>query len=123
MRHCVSWGFCFYTFHVGNIALIVHGGAWDISANLTKTCKDGVTRALKGGWRILENGGSCLDACEQAIVELEDEPVFDAGVGSHVNRDGTVQLDAILMNAPISSRAPSLPWNDSQSYSSGPAHS
>ena len=91
-------GFSFYTFRVGNIALIVHGGAWGISANLRKTCKDGVTRALERGWRILENGGSGLDACEQAIVELEDEPVFDAGVGSHLNRDGTVQLDAILMN-------------------------
>jgi beta-aspartyl-peptidase (threonine type) len=83
---------------VGNIALIVHGGAWDIPANLRKTCKDGVTRALERGWRVLENGGSSLDACEQAIVELEDEPVFDAGLGSHLNRDGTVQLDAILMN-------------------------
>jgi L-asparaginase / beta-aspartyl-peptidase len=83
---------------VGNIALIVHGGAWDIPANLREICKYGVTRALERGWRVLENGGSCLDACEQAIVELEDEPVFDAGLGSHLNRDGTVQLDAILMN-------------------------
>jgi beta-aspartyl-peptidase (threonine type) len=83
---------------VGNIALIVHGGAWDIPTNLRKICKDAVTRALERGWRVLESGGSCLDACEQAIVELEDEPVFDAGLGSHLNRDGTVQLDAILMN-------------------------
>ena len=83
---------------MGNIALIVHGGAWDIPANLREICKDGVTRALERGWRVLENGGSCLDACEQAIVELEDESVFDAGLGSHLNRDGTVQLDAILMN-------------------------
>src|SRR5215471_8987903 len=57
-----------------------------------------VARALERGWRVLETGGSSLDACERAIVELEDEPVFDAGFGSHLNRDGTAQLDAILMN-------------------------
>jgi beta-aspartyl-peptidase (threonine type) len=83
---------------VGHIALIVHGGAWDIPASLRKICKDGVVRALQRGWRVLEAGGSSLDACEQAIVELEDEPIFDAGLGSHLNRDGTVQLDAILMD-------------------------
>jgi beta-aspartyl-peptidase (threonine type) len=57
-----------------------------------------VKRAADRGWAVLESGRSALDACEQAIIELEDEPVFDAGVGSHPNRDGKVQLDAILMN-------------------------
>ena len=83
---------------MGNIALIVHGGAWDIPDTLRTTCKNGVQRALIRGWAVLENGGSALDACEQAIIELEDEPVFDAGIGSHLNRDGVVQLDAILMD-------------------------
>jgi beta-aspartyl-peptidase (threonine type) len=83
---------------VGNIALIVHGGAWDIPEHLRETCRNGVERALARGWAVLERGGSALDACEESIVELEDEPVFDAGIGSHLNRDGRVQLDAILMN-------------------------
>jgi beta-aspartyl-peptidase (threonine type) len=83
---------------VNRIALIVHGGAWQIPAELKETCRAGVQRALNRGWNILEAGGSSLDACEQAIIELEDEPVFDAGIGSHLNRDGKVQLDAILMN-------------------------
>ncbi len=80
------------------IALIVHGGAWEIPAELKESCRTGVQRALDRGWRVLETGGSALDACEQAIIELEDEPVFDAGIGSHLNRDGKIQLDAILMN-------------------------
>jgi beta-aspartyl-peptidase (threonine type) len=39
-----------------------------------------------------------MDACEEAILDLEDDPVFDAGIGSHLNRDGNPQLDAILMD-------------------------
>src|SRR5207253_9420505 len=35
---------------------------------------------------------------EQAIIELEYDALFDAGVGSHLKRDGRVQLDAILMD-------------------------
>jgi beta-aspartyl-peptidase (threonine type) len=53
---------------------------------------------LERGWAVLEKGGTALDACEQATVELENVPVFDAGVGSHLNRDGRVQLDAIVMD-------------------------
>jgi len=87
-----------YTSNVGPISLIVHGGAWDIPSELKTACKAGVERALNRGWNVLEHGGSALDACEQAIIELEDEPVFDAGVGAHLNRDGKIQLDAILMN-------------------------
>ncbi len=83
---------------MSSIALIVHGGAWDIPSPLIDTCEKAVKRALDRGWKMLSAGGTALDACEQAIVELEDEPVFDAGVGSHPNRDGTVQLDAILMD-------------------------
>ena len=80
------------------MALIVHGGAWEIPYHLIETCQKAVKRAVDRGWSVLTEGGSALEACEQAIIDLEDEPVFDAGVGSHPNRDGKVQLDAILMD-------------------------
>ena len=83
---------------MSNVALAVHGGAWDIPNELLETCRRAVERALDRGWKTLKNGGSALDACEQAIIDLENEPVFDAGIGSHPNRDGKVQMDAILMN-------------------------
>jgi beta-aspartyl-peptidase (threonine type) len=79
-------------------SLIVHGGAWDIPAEAIPECREGCRRALEAGWRILTAGGSSLDAVEAAIVELEDTPAFDAGIGSHLNRDGRVQLDAIIMD-------------------------
>jgi beta-aspartyl-peptidase (threonine type) len=79
-------------------ALIVHGGAWDIPDAAVTACKSGCERALKAGWRILEAGGSALDAIEAAVVILEDDPVFDAGYGSHLNLDGKVECDAIVMD-------------------------
>jgi beta-aspartyl-peptidase (threonine type) len=80
------------------LALIVHGGAWTIPEDAAEACRHGCARALDRGWDVLEHGGSALDACEAAILELEDDPVFDAGIGSHLNRDGRVQCDAILMD-------------------------
>lgn len=79
-------------------ALIVHGGAWHIPDEAIDACKAGCKSALRAGWKILSVGGTAEDAVEAAIVVLEDDPVFDAGIGSHLNRDGVVELDAIMMN-------------------------
>ena len=79
-------------------SLIVHGGAWDIPDEAVAACKDGCSAALAAGWNILSAGGSALDAVEAAIIVLEDDPVFDAGYGSHLNLDGNVECDAIVMN-------------------------
>src|SRR6267143_3773235 len=79
-------------------ALIVHGGAWDIPDETVEACKSGCHRALAAGWSILHRGGSALDAVEAAIIVLEDDPVFDAGYGAHLNFDGRVECDAIVMN-------------------------
>src|SRR5271165_3213798 len=79
-------------------SLIVHGGAWDIPDEAVEACNSGCRDALEAGWSMLARGGSALDAVEAAIVVLEDAPVFDAGFGSHLNLDGRVECDAIVMN-------------------------
>src|SRR5215468_8179065 len=81
-----------------SIGLIVHGGAGTIRPALQDATQLGMQRALDRGWAVLERRGSALDACEQAIIELENDPVFNAGIGAHLNRDGFAQLDAILMD-------------------------
>jgi len=58
----------------------------------------GVRNALAEGWRLLEHGGAALDAVEEAVVIMEDDEAFDAGRGSFLNRDGKVQLDALIMD-------------------------
>src|SRR5271170_4904073 len=59
---------------------------------------NGVNNALAAGWRVLERGGTALDAVEEAVVIMEDDETFDAGRGSFLNRDGKVQLDALIMD-------------------------
>jgi len=79
-------------------SLIVHGGAWDIPDEAVDACKQGCLEALTEGWKILSAGGSALDAVEASIVVLENAPVFDAGFGSHLNAEGKVECDAIVMD-------------------------
>jgi len=83
--------------HISKPSLIVHGGAWNIPDEAVEDCRAGVRRALDVGWGVLSGGGVAIDAVEAAIVALEEDPTFDAGIGSHLNRDGRVQLDAIVM--------------------------
>ena len=79
-------------------SLIVHGGAWNIPDGAVEDCREGCRRALESGWAVLARGGAALDAVEAAIIVLEDDPTFDAGIGSHLNLDGRVELDAIVMD-------------------------
>jgi beta-aspartyl-peptidase (threonine type) len=58
----------------------------------------GVRKALAAGWSVLERGGSALDAIEESVALMEDDDTFDAGRGSFLNRDGKVQLDALIMD-------------------------
>src|SRR5438067_9174451 len=59
---------------------------------------NGVRNAIAAGWRVLDHGGTALDAVEEAVVIMEDDETFDAGRGSFLNRDGKVQLDALIMD-------------------------
>ena len=78
--------------------LLIHGGAWAIPDDMVEAHLNGVRNAAAAGWNVLGRGGSALDAVEEAVVVMEDDETFDAGRGSFLNRDGKVQLDALIMD-------------------------
>lgn len=60
--------------------------------------ENGVRNALEAGWKILERGGTALDAIEAAVAVMEEDDTFDAGRGSFLTSDGTVEMDALIMD-------------------------
>jgi len=79
--------------------IIVHGGAGTWNPAFDNEAKQGVHQATKLGWDVLQDDGSALDAVEKAVNYLEDHPLYDAGVGSHLNTRGEVEMDAIIVDA------------------------
>jgi len=79
-------------------AIVVHGGAGEWAANRHDAARAGVRRAAEAGHAILAGGGSAVDAVVAAVRVLEDDPEFNAGIGSALTRDGTVETDAAVMD-------------------------
>lgn len=85
-----------------NHVLAIHGGAGTINrATMTPEKEaayhDGLVRALAAGHEVLKWGGSSLDAVTAAVIQLEDEPLFNAGRGAVFNSDGKQEMDAAVM--------------------------
>ncbi len=78
--------------------IIVHGGAWNIPDSLRVGHLNGVTKAVNTGYQILTEHGNALEAVEKAVVSMEEDHIFDAGVGSFLNEEGYVELDALIMD-------------------------
>src|SRR6266705_4028642 len=79
------------------IAIIVHGGAGTVTPDRTESVQELCIKASLIGWRIIQAGGSALDAVEAAVHSLEDNPQFNAGTGSCLTSDGNIELDAGIM--------------------------
>ena len=83
------------------VAIVVHGGAgW--FENMPEGQVEGIMKGLEGsmntGYEILINGGSSLDAVEQAIILLENDPLFNAGKGAVYTSELRQELDASIMH-------------------------
>lgn len=83
-------------------AIAIHGGAGTIPRTTPQAEQDAyrasLERALRLGLDLLAAGGSSLDAVEQTLRFLEDDPLFNAGIGAVFNREGQVELDASIMD-------------------------
>lgn len=84
-------------------AIAIHGGAGVITpANMEPGQEAALTasleRALLAGAAVLREGGTSLDAVEAAVIVMEDDPDFNAGVGAVFTEDGGHELDASIMS-------------------------
>lgn len=86
-----------------DFAIVVHGGAGTITkANMSNEMElaynQKLEEAINTGYKILDNGGTSLDAVESTIKILENSELFNAGKGSVLSNEEIVEMDASIMN-------------------------
>src|SRR3970040_2089832 len=86
----------------GTYTIVIHGGAGTISKSIPDSLKGkylaSLSEALMIGKEVLEKGGKSLNAVEQVVRYMEDNPLFNAGKGAVYTSDGTHELDASIMD-------------------------
>ncbi len=70
----------------------------DITPERETQYRAGLEAARDAGYAVLEKGGTSLDAVTAAVRTLEDNPLFNAGIGAVLNRDGEAELDSSIMD-------------------------
>ena len=84
-------------------AIVIHGGAGVMSEKsmtpaIQKEYIAALNRALQAGDSVLDAGGTSMDAVVRTIMVMEDSPLFNAGKGAVFTHEGTVELDASVMD-------------------------
>jgi len=83
--------------------IVVHGGAGSLSSLNEQPEKKiayyaALDSALIIGEQVLATGGSSIDAVIAVVQYLENNPLFNAGVGATCTAEGTFELDASIMD-------------------------
>ncbi|MEJ7739906.1 MAG: isoaspartyl peptidase/L-asparaginase [Chitinophagaceae bacterium] len=83
--------------------IVIHGGAGtilkaDMTPQLEQAYLQGLRNALNGGYAVLEEDGSAVNAVKAALVTLEDDMLFNAGRGSVFTKKGLQEMDAAIMD-------------------------
>lgn len=85
------------------IAIAIHGGAGtlrrqEMTPEKDRQMREGLSAALEAGHRVLREGGTSLDAVIASVTSMEDNPLFNAGKGAVFTLDGTIELEAAVMD-------------------------
>uniref|UniRef100_A0A670HSZ7 Taspase 1 n=1 Tax=Podarcis muralis TaxID=64176 RepID=A0A670HSZ7_PODMU len=78
--------------------VLVHAGAGYHSESKAKEYKHVCKRACRKAIEKLQAGALVTDAVTAALVELEDSPFTNAGMGSNLNLLGEIECDASIMD-------------------------
>uniref|UniRef100_A0A8C5EV15 Isoaspartyl peptidase/L-asparaginase n=2 Tax=Gouania willdenowi TaxID=441366 RepID=A0A8C5EV15_GOUWI len=78
--------------------IVVHGGAGHIPRERSEKSMSGVCYAARAGYSLLQGGASSMDAVVEAVIQMENDPHFNAGRGSVLNVKGDVEMDALVMD-------------------------
>lgn len=84
-------------------AFAIHGGAGTIQRKSMsrwkeKAYREALHKAVLVGTAILEKGGKAMDAVVEAVREMEDTSLFNAGKGSVFSYKGEHEMDASVMD-------------------------
>jgi beta-aspartyl-peptidase (threonine type) len=88
---------------MSTFSLAIHGGAGtilkeDMSDELELAYMEALRQSLEGGYAVLEEGGTAVNAVKAAVVILEDNILFNAGKGSVFTKKGLQEMDAAIMD-------------------------
>jgi beta-aspartyl-peptidase (threonine type) len=88
---------------VQDFAIVIHGGAGTIlkenmTDSLEKAYEAKLTEAIQTGYKILQNGGTSLEAVQRTINVMENSPLFNSAKGAVFTHDGKNELDASIMD-------------------------
>uniref|UniRef100_A0A671YRP2 Threonine aspartase 1 n=1 Tax=Sparus aurata TaxID=8175 RepID=A0A671YRP2_SPAAU len=78
--------------------VLVHAGAGYHSESKAKEYKHVCKRACQRAVDRLKAGALAVEAVTAALVELEDSPFTNAGMGSNLNLSGGIECDASIMD-------------------------
>jgi beta-aspartyl-peptidase (threonine type) len=79
-------------------AIVVHGGAGEWRSERREPGVAGVKAAVQRGFGVLKGGGSAVDSVESAVMSMEDNEVFNAGLGASLTLDKRVEMEAAIMD-------------------------
>jgi beta-aspartyl-peptidase (threonine type) len=79
-----------------NYIILCHGGAGEVRPEKENIVEEGVREAVMKGFSKLRSQGSALDAVEECVKSMEDNPNFNAGTGSVLTMKGTIEMDASI---------------------------
>jgi beta-aspartyl-peptidase (threonine type) len=77
--------------------IVVQGGAGAWEAERWKEGLVGVKKATEVGFEFLKAGRSAVDAVEAAVMSMEDNKTFNAGLGSTLALDKRIEMEASIM--------------------------